>query len=184
MAVVGEAAAADKVEGSDKPGPIDTQAVVTAIKKGHSFVTSGPILDFDLEGAHPGDEVSTEATELHGHVRVRAAPWVDVTSLEVVAGGKTVDTIAIRSRPLTLGPELGDLADAEARTVRYEADLSVAIPPPPENTWVIVIARGDRKLDDALPFMPIAPRAFTNPIHVIRSSSAVPRLPTQTPPNP
>ncbi|HEY2516218.1 MAG TPA: hypothetical protein VGI39_35345, partial [Polyangiaceae bacterium] len=145
-----------------------------ALRKGHSFVTSGPMLEFELAGAHPGDEIATEDTVLHGHVRVRAAPWVDVSRLDVIVGGKSVETVNIPSRPLVLGPELGDRAEAEARTIRYDADLTVTVPPGPENTrpentWVLVIARGDRKLDDALPFMPVPPRAFTNPIHIVRT---------------
>jgi hypothetical protein len=188
MAVVGEGAGGDR-------GAIDTQAVVAAIRKGRSFVTSGPILELDLGGAHPGDDLVTEDTVLHGHVRVRAAPWVDVTRLDVIVDGKTQSTIAIPSRPLETGPALGDRETVEAQTIRLDADLVVTLAPPvpPSSTapdepatrpapatapglgpglgpgnWVIVMARGDRRMDDALPFMPIAPRAFTNPIRVER----------------
>ena len=34
--------------------------------------------------------------------------------------------------------------------------------------WVVVVVRGERALDDALPFMPIQPLAFTNPIWLTR----------------
>jgi hypothetical protein len=154
MAIVGAGAAGD--EGA----PIDTQAVVAAIRRGHSYVTTGPVVELSLEGAGPGDEVKTEGAVLHGHLRVRAAPWVDVTSAEIVVGGKTVETLSILS--------------PSEEFVRYDADVSV--PVGAESTWVVVVVRGERKMDDVLPFMPVAPRAFTNPIFVTR-----PPGPTITP---
>jgi hypothetical protein len=127
-------------------------------------------VELDLEGAHPGDELATEATVLHGHLRVRAAPWVDVTSAEIVVAGKSVETIQIPPRPLALGPELGDRAEVEARTIRYDADVSVTVPDVP-NAYVVVVVRGTRPMDDVLPFMPVPPRAFTNPIYIVRAKS-------------
>jgi len=164
MAAVGEDAA------GDHGGPIDTAAVVSALRKGHSFVTSGPILEFDLAGAHPGDDLATEDETLHGHLRVRAAPWIDVTSAEIVVDGKSIETIKIPTRPLTIGPELGDRAEIEARTIRYDADVSVSVPLT-ANSYVVIVVRGDRPMDDVLPFMPVPPRAFTNPIYIVRAKS-------------
>jgi hypothetical protein len=170
MAIVGEEA------GGDQGAPIDTQAVVAAIKKGHSFVTSGPMIELSIAGARPGDEITTEDTVVKGHLRVRAAPWIDVTSAEIVVGGKSVETIAVAPRPPLLGAELGDKAEAEARTIRYDGDVSV--PVGSESTWVVVVVRGDRKMDDALPFMPVAPRAFTNPIYIKKSAPLTPPPPS------
>jgi hypothetical protein len=173
MAIVGEEA------GGDRGEAIDTQAVVAAIRKGHSFVTSGPMIELALAGAGPGDEIATEDAIVHGHLRVRAAPWVDVTSAEIVVGGQSVETIPIASRPSVFGAELGDKAEAEARTIRYDADVSV--PVGPESTWVVVVVRGDRRMDDALPFMPVPPRAFTNPIFVKRSAPLITPSPLPEP---
>ena len=156
MAVVGEAAAS----------PVDAAAVVSAVKKGHSFVTSGPILELDVAGGKPGDEIVTSEPTLVAHVRVRAAPWVDVTSLELVVGGRSVLTKPIASRPTSLGPEIGTRDEVESATIRFEGE--VRLPVGPESTWVVAIARGDRRLDDILPFMPVSPLAFTNPVFVRR----------------
>ncbi|HEX7603191.1 MAG TPA: CehA/McbA family metallohydrolase, partial [Polyangiaceae bacterium] len=75
--------------------PIDPLAVVAALKKGHAFVTSGPVLELTLGGGHPGDEVvvASGAKSVDGHVTVRAAPWIDVTSLDLVVGGVVVQTL-------------------------------------------------------------------------------------------
>ncbi|HEY8038736.1 MAG TPA: CehA/McbA family metallohydrolase, partial [Polyangiaceae bacterium] len=65
---------------------IDPLAVVAANKKGRSYVTSGPIIEFELAGAHPGDEIVSTDPVLHGHLKVRAAPWIDVAHVEIMVG--------------------------------------------------------------------------------------------------
>ncbi|MBX3198577.1 MAG: PHP domain-containing protein [Labilithrix sp.] len=163
--------------------PIDTREVVAALKKGRSFVSSGPIVELELVGggraARPGDELP-RGVPLGGRIRVRAAPWIDVTSVEVIAGvplppagqaggalsGPTVSLFkrAIASRPTDMAKGAGSLNEAEARTLRFDSELELQ---PPENArWVIAIVRGERQMDDALPFMPIQPLAFTNPIYL------------------
>ncbi|MEO8877893.1 MAG: CehA/McbA family metallohydrolase [Polyangiaceae bacterium] len=146
---------------SDKVDPL---AVVAAIKAGHAIVTSGPLLEVTANGAHPGDDIQRGADPIVAHVRLRAAPWVDVTSLELVVDGKSVRTFDIASHPTKTGPELGALADVQSRTIRFEQDVPVPIGA--GKSWFVFIARGTRKLDDVLPFMPVPPFAMTNPIWV------------------
>jgi hypothetical protein len=161
----------------DTGQPVDTSSVVTALKKGRSFVTSGPIIELELlEGgrvAHPGDEIAHRST-IAGRLKVRAAPWIDVTSVEVIAGvpshghgpGSVVSLYktTVASKPTVLGKEEGQLEEVQARTIRLDTDLSLRLPDGAR--WVIAVARGDRRMDDALPFMPIQPLAFTNPIYI------------------
>ncbi|MBS2016410.1 MAG: PHP domain-containing protein [Deltaproteobacteria bacterium] len=176
----------DPKQAGETGQPIDTAAVVGAIKRGRTVVTSGPMIELEVmsEGkvGHPGEEVPTPHGPLTGKLRVRAAPWVDVTSVEIVAGmppvpptgaaagkgeappGKreVIFKAAVPSRPTKLGKEEGSLDEAGQRTLRFETDLSLNLP---ENArWMVVVVRGERKLDDALPFMPIQPLAFTGPI--------------------
>ena len=162
--------------------PIEPLAVVANIKKGHATVTSGPIIEFQLEGAQPGDEALTAADPVHGHIRVRAAPWIDVSRVEVVVGarpGGPGPTVArsfdVRSRPTELGPESGTLEEAHERTIRFDQDIE--IPVGPENTWVQVIVRGERRMDDVLPFMPVPPFGFTNPVYIVRRPQPPPPFP-------
>ncbi len=171
LIAAGEAASGDK-------GPLDPAAIVQALKKGHSIVTNGPVIELEAAGGRPGDEITTADDPVHLHVRVRAAPWVDVTQIEVVAGGRTLATAPVTSRPSKLGPESGTLEEAWARTVRYDEDLPVSVGS--ANTWIVVIARGTRKLDDVLPFMPTVPLAFTNPVWITRDPRAVVRKPART----
>ena len=167
-------------------GADDAQAapltIVRAIKQGRSVVTSGPYIELTLPAgsqdaatgsltssakvARPGDTAIVRGDALKVHVVVRAAPWVDVSSLEIVSAGDSLAKLPIPPRPEVLGPEAGTLEEAQARTLRFEGDLDVVLP---ENAhWVLAVARGTRKLDDILPFMPITPLAMTNPVYLDR----------------
>jgi hypothetical protein len=160
--------------------PVDPLVVVSNLMKGHATVTSGPILELSLGGVHPGDEVATTDETVRGHLRIRAAPWMDVSRVEVVVGQvgasySVVQTFDVPQRPTQVGPEEGPLAEAQARTIRFDRDLEV--PVGPENGWIQVIARGDRRMDDVLPFMPVPPFSFTNPVYVVRRPAAQPPFP-------
>jgi hypothetical protein len=159
---------------------VDPLVIVSNVKKGHTVVTSGPIVEFQLAGARPGDEATTTLDPLPAHLRVRAAPWVDVTRIDVVAGqlgGSTriVQSFAVADRPTQIGPEPGRLEEAQDRTVRFDSDFELTMGP--DNGWVQVIVRGDRRMDDVLPFMPVPPLAFTNPVYVVRRPVAPPPFP-------
>ena len=156
----------------------DTKEIVASIKKGRSFVTSGPIVDLELfEGGRPirpGDEMAPprQGGALVGKLRVRAAPWIDVSSVEILAGvpaaAGTPGTVAsvfktrVAPVPMKVGKEAGPLEEAVARNIRLDVDL--ALKPPEGARWIVVVVRGERAMDDALPFMPIQPLAFTNPV--------------------
>ncbi len=177
-----------KVDAADPR--VDPLAVVASIKKGHATVTSGPIIELVLGSARPGDEIDTTSDSVHGHLRVRAAPWVDVASVEIVVGQigggyKVVDSFEVPTRPTQIGSEPGTLAEAQERTIRFDHDLDVAIGP--DNGWVQVIVRGNRRMDDVLPFMPVPPMGFTNPVYVVRHPvppPPYPALPAPRPPPP
>ncbi len=195
---------------------IDPLLVVSNLKHGHAVVTSGPIVEVEAfgsnvakgQGAHPGDElpVMTDGS-VSAHIRVRAAPWIDVTSLEIVVDGAMVSRIPIASQPTRIGDESGTLSDAVTRAVRFEQDIPILHPdlstssshdagaplanqgsshdvhPPPSNSrlhWFMVIARGTRKMDDVLPFMPVAPMAITNPIWYQTSATPADSVPEKT----
>jgi hypothetical protein len=182
----------DPRSAGDTGQPIDTAAVVVAIKKAHSFVTSGPVIELELgagdKAARPGDELLLpNGGRVTGKLRIRAAPWVDVTSVEVLAGipasssaigAPTAPLLPpagrrevlfrgkIPSRPLLLGKEAGTLAEAAARTVRLDTELALEVPDGAR--WIVVVVRGERTIDDVLPSMPIQPLAFTNPVWLSR----------------
>jgi ribosomal protein S19 len=150
-----------------EPGhPADPTQVVAAIKAGRSIVTSGPVIDLVVDGGRPGEEVSLRSDATSAHVIVTAAPWIDVTSLEIYVDGKTFVTKSIAQRPSAVGREGGTLAELQARAVRFEGDVPLTFGP--GKHFVVAVARGQRKAEDVLPFMPFAPMAITNPVWIVR----------------
>jgi hypothetical protein len=151
-------------DSEDDEKHLDPLVAVAAVKAGHSTVTSGPIVELELEGVRPGGDLVTSHDTVLGHLVIRAAPWIDVTSATIVAHGIVVQTFDVPARPTLTGPETGTLAEAEARTVRLDAEVRLDVGADP--TWVMAVVRGTRTMDDILPFMPVPPFAFTNPIFI------------------
>jgi hypothetical protein len=139
---------------------LDPMRVVRALKRGHATISAGPILSFTLGGVGPGD--STKSTE--ANIMVRAAPWVDVRTVDILADGKVVLHRDLPKRETREGVETGSRDEAEARTLRFSE--KVTLPLPTGTHWVLAIARGEETLDRYLPATRIRPIAFTNPIWV------------------
>lgn len=149
-----------------EPGhPADPTQIVAAIKAGRSIVTSGPVVDLVVDGGRPGEEVSLRSDATNAHVTVTAAPWIDVTSLELYVDGKTFVTKNIPQKPSSVGRESGSLTELQARAVRFEGDIPLTFAP--GKHFVVAVARGQRKAEDVLPFMPFAPMAITNPVWIV-----------------
>jgi len=147
-------------------GPIDKVALIASLKAGHAFVTSGPMVDVKIDGQGPGNTIKTSDPSVRLHVTVTAAPWIDVTDVEVLLGSTTVTRVPVPARPRPTGAPPRDLAAARAAAVRFERDFDV--PFEGANKFVVVVVRGTRTMDDVLPYMPIQPLAFTNPIWLAR----------------
>jgi len=125
----------------------DPLAVVRAIRDGHVTVTSGPILDVDILGKGPGQTLRYQGKHVPLRVRVRAAPWIDVTEVEVLLGpqGRRVRWLPVKSSTAVL-------------RLDSVVDLTVQ-----GKTFVVVVAKGRRELPNV--FLPkVRPYAFTNPI--------------------
>jgi hypothetical protein len=148
--------------------PVDPAAIVESLKRGRAVVTSGPIVDLEVradgaaDGARPGEDVELRGKRARAHVVVHAAPWIDVGEVVLVVNGVVAERVTVPSRPTGTGNEPGTLDEARARARRYEGDLDV----PEDARWLIVIVRGRRTMDDVLPFMPVVPFAFTNPVWI------------------
>ena len=68
-------------------GETSMAAYMEAMKEGRSFVTTGPMLDFKLDGAAPGDVVSGEVS---ARFKIDLASAVSVDLVEVIVNGLVV----------------------------------------------------------------------------------------------
>ena len=83
-------------------------------------------------------------------VTVRAADWIDVSHLDLVAGGDVIDSFDLGA------PDPGT-GSKWARTIDV---------PVPYDTFIVLVARGERPIDEVMPGRHVVPFAFTNPIWV------------------
>jgi hypothetical protein len=72
----------------------DADAWFDAFRRGRTFTTSGPMLDFRVDSALPGDEIRLKANK---KLRIRARAWSDPkrlapVKLEVVRHGEVIGT--------------------------------------------------------------------------------------------
>lgn len=75
--------------------PFAPDAWFDAIKAGHTFVTTGPMLDFKVEDAHPGDEITVDQ-DRPLQVKIRAWGLRDSSAplkLQLVKFGKVIQEV-------------------------------------------------------------------------------------------
>lgn len=74
--------------------PFSADAWFTAFRRGRTFTTSGPMIEFRVDEARPGDEIQIKPGQ---QVRVRARAWgdpqrTDAMKLEIVRHGEVIRT--------------------------------------------------------------------------------------------
>jgi hypothetical protein len=121
--------------------------VARALTTGHALVSCGLfVLPIANGSAGPGDTVQGSRVSLA--IGVGAPDWIDASRVEVYANGAKV---AQRTR------EAGPQKAPWHLTLEFEFKA---------DTWLVVLARGDKFMNDALPGKWIKPFGFSNPIFV------------------
>jgi hypothetical protein len=135
--------------------PSDPRVLVEAVRAGQVVVSSGPFIEFTLEGEGVGSTLRRPAGALTGHVRVLAPAWVDVREVRVMVNG-AVDAVY--------------LVAGRDRVIRFDEDIEVRLR---GTGYVQVVVTGTGSLDPVVPpdlsrrkREPARPLAFTNPIRV------------------
>lgn len=72
-----------------KGDDLDVASLIRAMKKGHSFATNGPLVDFKINGTHiPGDYFTAKDGKVDIRINVESAPWVSVGEVRLIINGK------------------------------------------------------------------------------------------------
>jgi hypothetical protein len=153
----------DDHEGGLGP-PLDVPGLVASLRKGHAFATSGPFVEVSQEQRGPGEALKVTEGRARVRVRVRAAPWLDASEIDVVVGGKSALKRSIASPPPRVGLPEGTLDEARRAAVRFDEELDVAVPAGARS--LVVLVRGERRVGEVLPFMDFKPFAVVNPLLV------------------
>lgn len=139
--------------GTDDPRQVTPNLVRDQLAAGHATVSGGIYVTAQLGAAGPGDTTTGAGSPLVVDVMVQAATWVDVTAIEVVVDGETVDTI----------PVLPGDADPANPVVRFRGPVQVT--PRATGGFVVIAAHGDAPLDPVHPGH--IPFGVTEPIFVV-----------------
>lgn len=141
----------DPPPGSDRTfalveGPLTVQSWLAAVKRGRTFMSTGPIILMGVNGHQPGDEVAladNAPTAVRVRVDVRSIAPVD--SLQVIVNGKSVKTIA------RTGSDSGRIA--------FDGPIEA-----PQGGWIAarVIGPPSKYLGDDYAF------AHTGPVYIVR----------------
>ena len=124
------------------PEPMTLERYLTALKQGRSFVSTGPLLDFRVADAMPGDVVQASASAW----TLRLASPVPVERVEILVNGEVVHT------------EEGLSSHGERS---YSGTLRL-----PAGGWVAARAHGGPERDNEWPAMNGYPFAHSSPIWI------------------
>ena len=131
---------------------LDPAAVAAAVKAGHSYFTTGPIVDAAIAGKGFGEVASVPPGKIGLHVVVRAASWISVHQLTVLGPGNTV--LATRTIPASTG------------AVRFDDTIELDVA---RDGYAIVRVDGDQPMapnvGDLKSFL-VYPVAVANPIWI------------------
>jgi hypothetical protein len=131
---------------------LDPSAVAAAVKAGHSFFTTGPIVDAAIAGKSFGEVARVAPGKVALHVTVRAANWISVHEITVLGSGNTV--LATRAVP------------PSTAVVRFDDTIELDVQ---RDGFAIVRVDGDRPMapnvGDIRSFL-VYPMAVANPIWI------------------
>jgi hypothetical protein len=137
---------------------LDTEAVIQAIKKGHSFATNSPIVEL-LVNDHciPGDSCPATDGKVKVHVKVRSAPWVSVDEVKILINGERKLVFPVKTENTHIVKFDEDIV------LTLDRDATIIAEVVGKKSLYPVLQRASREglLEDAA-----IPYALTNPVFV------------------
>ena len=122
-------------------GPLQPDSWNENLRKGHSFVTNGPLVWFTIDGKGPGDELSfPNAAKVKYEATLRSI--IPVDHLEIIQNGKVIQSLELKGNR-----QSGD----------FSGTLDV-----PESGWLVLRAWTEKP---TYPVLDIYPYATTNPVY-------------------
>jgi hypothetical protein len=141
-----------------KGNKLDTSALIQAMKKGQSFVSTGPIIEFSVNNTSiPGSTIIVDERKLDVGIKIQSAPWVSVDEVRVIVNGERKITLPIKA------PREQILKFQGKISLNLERDSYIAIEVFGNETLFPVVQR--RLRIDGYRRSPL-PYALTNPIFV------------------
>ena len=144
---------------AQRKGPAGFAAWLAGIKAGTGFVTNGPLLEFEVDGHAPGEEVAFQGTRTVA-VHAIARSILPFTTLEILVNGRPV---AHQLRLVQANPPVDGLYTLEAKaTLRLE-----------RSSWLAARAFADPDITPRLLPRETAVFSHTNPVYFLQDGRRV-----------
>jgi len=141
-----------------KGDALETNALLQALGKGHSFVTNGPLIDFKVNAASvPGDILTAKDGKVNLFIKVSSAPWVAVDEVRLIVNGERRIIFPVKADKALEKFRLQDLG------ISLDRDATLIVEVLGKKTLYPVV---QRQTADGLPTNAALPYALTNPIFV------------------
>jgi len=137
---------------------LDIPSLLQAIKKGHTFASNGPVVDFKINTTHvPGSSFTAKNGRVDIWLKVESAPWVSVDEVRLIVNGK---------RKIIFPAE-----ESEDSVLKFFEQISL---PPEKDSYIAAEVLGKRSLfpihqaraRHGLRENATLPYALTNPIFI------------------
>ena len=136
---------------------LDWEAVFESLRKGRSFASNGPLLDFRVNGATLGETVKAKSGRVDISMEVRSAPWVSVDEVRLIVNGERKVLFPVKA------PASQVQKFAERISLQLEKDSYLALEVEGRKTLYPVVQQPSLT---AQPRDAVLPYALSNPIFV------------------
>jgi len=141
-----------------KGSGLDVEALLQAMKKGRSFVSNGPVVQFMVNRQYlPGDTFTDKDGTIEIGINIRSAPWVAVDKVRVIVNGERKIILPVEASREQI------LKFQDTISLNLESDSYIAIEVLGSETLFPVVQK--RLRIDGYQRGPL-PYAITNPIFV------------------
>jgi len=128
------------------------------MKKGQSFVSTGPIVEFTANKTSiPGNTITTEKGQLDVEIKVRSAPWVSVDEVRIIVNGERKIRLPVKAPR----EQILKFQDRISLNLEYDSYIAIEVL---GNETLFPVLQSSTKYDgyECGPF----PYALTNPIFI------------------
>ena len=142
----------------EKGDKLDWPQLEEALRKGQSFTSNGPLVEFKINDIHrPGDLVTESKGKVRVSIEVRSAPWVSVDEIRLVVNGERKIVFPVRCQ--------------EEHILKFQEELGLSLK---EDAYIAIEVLGKKSLFPVLQSQAkngrleraTLPYALTNPVFI------------------
>lgn len=142
-----------------KADALDADALLQAVRRGRSFITNGPLIDFKVNtAAVPGDTLTAKDGRIDLSIKITGAPWVSVGEVRLIVNGERRIIF-----PVQTAEEALEKFRLSSLGISLDRDAALIVEVLGKKTLYPVV---ERLTADGLPVNAALPYALTNPIFI------------------